>query len=245
MANALTVLNQLNEAAYLAGIFDVQVSDGAWVQINKDGTTVASTTYFHVLSPIKAPIGSYVNGALNTYNLIAGNKTDNSELFNTGVAMTELQETISRYYNANNVPYANYRQLGDVGINGQDITMSVILSGTMYQTAYHNLIRVLFDSSGNFAELGTLTHPFYGDIKNVLPITAKVRYISGAVNCIMLDILFLTQDISHLTKNNYKLNTQQEIGEWFIGIEGALLGIGGIIASLQSLLNNFKGGLGL
>ena len=242
--DALVVLNQLNEAAYLAGLFDVQVSNGAWKQLLTNGTTV-STTYFHVLNPIPAPIGAYASGAINTYNLIAGKKTDNSGLFNTGVAMTALQETISRYYNANNVPYANYRQLGDVGINGMDIALSVVLSGTMYQTAYYNLIKVLFDNSGNYAALGTLTHPFYGDIKNVLPIECKVRYISGSLNCIMLDLLFLTQDINHITKSNFKLDLQQEIGAWFIGIEDGLLGIGGAIASLQSLLSNFKGGLGL
>ena len=242
--DALVVLNQLNEAAYLAGLFDVQVSNGAWKQIDINGTTV-STTYFHVLNPIPAPIGAYASGALNTYNLLAGNKTDNKQLFNTGVAMTALQETITRFYNSNPVPYANYRQLGDVGIGGMDIAMTIVLSGTMYQTAYYNLIKVLFDNSGNYATLGTLTHPFYNDIQNVLPVQCNVRYISGTLNFIMLDLLFLTEDINHLTKSNYKLDIQQEIGAWFIGIEDGLLGIGGAIAALQSLLSNFKGGLGL
>lgn len=234
MANPIAILNEANELAYLAGIFNWQMLDGSYTNPNQ--TTVS----FHVIDTSQAPIEQYISGAINTFNLIAGNSaTDpNKGLFNTQLTSNALRENITRKYTLNRVPFANYDQPVDLGTGSQRISFSVLFVGTMYQTAMHNVVQSLFDNSSS--GLGVLNHPFYGSIQNVLPIEFNIVYNYEMLNCVICEIIFLTSDITHLNPSSLQAQTLvSEISQWYIGIQNAILSIGGTISAAKSLSSNF------
>lgn len=239
MANPLSILNNANEIAYLAGLFNWQMSNASY--INPDGTTIS----FHVLDNIQIPLEQYIQGIINTFNLVSGqfgfNPSDpNKQLFNTNLGITQIRENINRKYAIYRVPLANYDILVDQGIGGQTINFTVAFAGTMYQTALQNFVQCLFNNQTE--GLGTLNHPFYNKIENVLPININNAYNFDQLNFILLQLTFLTSDISHLNPNSIKTNLASEIGTWYIGIQNAITSIAGTIAAAKTLNNNLFSG---
>ncbi len=231
MASALTILNETNELAYLAGIFNWQMSNASYTTPSGQ-----STVSFHVVTNLQAPIQQYLSGAINTYNLINGaNATDpNQGLFNTQIIAGNIKETISRKYAVNRVPFANYDQLVDMGTGSQRIVFHVIFAGTMYKTAYQNLVQCVFGSESG---VGTLIHPFYNEIENVLPIDIGTMYSFDSLNCAMCDITFLTSDLTHMIPNAITQQQSQVIQSWYIGTQNAITSMTSSINTLQSIAN--------
>ncbi len=230
--SALASLSQINELAYLSGIFNWQMSNGSYVNPN------GSITSFHVLDNVLVPIEQYIDGAISAYNLITGPSTtdSNRNLFNTNLIANGLHERIIRKYTLNRVPYANYDQPVDLGVGSQRIVFNVVFAGTMYLTALINLVQALFTNTK--PGLGQLIHPFYGQIKNVLPIEFGITYNYESLNCAVCELVFLTSDITHLSASSLSLNTLSNISKWYIGIQNSILSIGGTISALNAIGSN-------
>lgn len=234
MISPLSALSDLNTVAYLSGLFNWQIENASYT--NPDGSTVS----FHVLNNVQIPIERYVEGAINTFNLVgydltsSNNSNPNTGLFNTFLTAENSREEIGRKYVRNKIPYANYDILGDLGVGGQTIAMDVIFCGTMYLQAMLNIIQVLFNNkkSGN----GILNHPFYNEIKNVLPLSMAIRYTATELNCVRCQLTFATSNIDHLNPANNKLNILSEIGKWYIGVQNAITSIAGIVSVLETNL---------
>lgn len=237
MANVLTPLSTINDIAALAGLFNWQMTNGSYKNPNGVNTS------FHMVENLQAPIESYIAGAINTYNLISGGSNDdpNQGLFNTGLISDSLHEDIMRKYAFNRVPYANYDQPVDLGVGGQHIVFNVIFFGTMYFTAFTNMVQSLF--ANKKPGLGTLFHPFYGQINNVLPIRLRSNYESKSLNCVICELTFLTSDISHLLASSVTASLVSVISKYFIGTENAIGSIGGITSTIQALGKNTIAGL--
>ena len=238
---SLAAINTLDTIAYLAGLFEWPVADGSYT--NPDGSTVS----FHVINNFGIPIAQYIAGEVNTFNLIngalgnpAGITDPNKALFNTQSTATNLNETIQRKYTVNRIPFANYDQPVDLGVGGQEMEFTVVMSGTMYQTAMQNIVQCLFNNSK--PGLGTLQHPFYTAIKKVLPISLKTSYIAKNMNFVLVTITFITSDLSHLNPSALKNSLSSEISTWFIGLSNAILSIGGTISAIKTLPNQISGG---
>lgn len=238
--NPIATLNTINEAAFLAGIFDWNVGQASYT--NPDGSTVS----FHVIKDFGAPIEQYIAGEVNTFNLVnnalgnpAGISDPNIGLFNTQLTSTQLTETIQRKYTVNRIPYANYDQPVDLGMGGQEMNFTVLFAGTMYQTAMLNIIQCLFNNT--IAGLGTLVHPFYQKVMRVLPVTFRMAYTYQSLNFVLCNITFVTSDLSHLNPSALKNNLAAEIGQWYIGIQNAILSMGGTVAALNSTINQISG----
>lgn len=229
---AIPFLNDANQLAALAGLFNQQVENASYT--NPSGITVS----FHVLNKQQIPAERYIAGQINTYDLIAGasEKDGNIGLFNTDLFSQNIQEEITRKYVLNRVPYANYDVPVDLGTGSQKIVFTVIFTGTMYQTAWHNLISALFNNQ--VKGLGVLLHPFYGEIKNVLPVKVSNAFTYDKLNCVSHEITFLTSDISHLTSNINTTSTLAEIGKWYTGIQNSVTSINGTISAIGALTNN-------
>jgi hypothetical protein len=136
------------------------------------------------------------------------------------------------------VPFANYDQLVDLGWGTQRITFNAIFAGTMYQTAFRNVVQVITDN--DVEGLGTLTHPFYQKIVNVLPIEIGNTYVSENLNCVLCEISFLTSDLTHLNPKNIQTSIVSSITKWYVGIENSILSIGGSISAAKALSSNFQ-----
>ncbi len=232
MANPAQILNTANEIAYLAGLFNWQMTDGSY--INPSG----NITSFHIISNNPIPASQYINGAINLYNLISGVSTidNNKGLFNTNIIANGLNERIVRKYTLNRVPYANYDQPVDLGVGSQRITFRVVFAGTMYLTALQNVVKSLF--ANNVSGLGTLIHPFYQTIENVLPIEFGITYNYESLNCVVCEIIFLTSDISHLDSSSLNVSKLSTINKWYIGTQNAITSMLGTVTTLKSLNNN-------
>ena len=240
MANVLTPLSSLNDLAQLAGLFNWQLQDGSYTNPNK------VTTSFYIIDNLQAPIESFIAGEINTYNLVSGlingNPTDpNKNLFNTNFDSDKIHEEIVRKYAYNRIPYANYDQPVDLGIGGQHITFNIIIFGTMYQTGFTNLIQSLFGNKKN--GLGTLQHPVYGTVNNVLPIRVRNSYEYRSLNAVFCELTFLTSDINHIVANNTTSSLVATIGKYFIGTQNAVTSIGGTISAAQGISSNFIAGI--
>ncbi len=232
MASELSLLNTINEVAYLSGLFNWQMSNASYTTPN--GQTTVS---FHIVTNAQAPIQQYLSGAINTYNLISNNKSKdpNLGLFNTQITASHIKENISRKYAINRVPFANYDQLVDMGTGTQKISFNVIFANTMYKTAYQNLLQCIFGSQSG---VGTLVHPFYGKIKNVLPIDISNEYRYDALNCVVCEIIFQTSDLTHLIPNTTTESQTQTIQKWFIGTQNAITSMQSIVTTLKSIGQN-------
>lgn len=230
--STLGTLSTINNLAYLSGIFDWQMTDGSYTNPN------GQTTSFHIINNQQAPIEQYVQGAISAYNLIAGPSLidPNQGLFNTNLIANGLHERIVRKYTLNRVPYANYDQPVDLGVGSQKITFNVVLAGTMYLTALTNLVQSLFinDISG----LGILSHPFYGEINNVLPIEFGISYNFESLNCAICELVFLTSDITHLSASSISSSILSTIGKYYTGVSNSITSIGGTISAVNAIGSN-------
>lgn len=242
---ALAALNSINEIAYEAGVFNWPMEDGSYT--NPDGTTVS----FHLVGILNgAPIGQYIAGEVNSFNLInnatgniAGLSTtdSNKNLFNTSISANTLMEKYTRKYNLNKIPFANYDQPVDLGNGSQTIQFVVAFVGTQYQTALINCFQCLFNNAK--PGLGTLNHIFYNKIKNVLPISMDNDYTYQKLNFVSSVLTFITSDISHMSPSTLSTTITAEISKWYIGIENAVLSLGGTVSALSSMGKNISSGL--
>lgn len=245
--SSLSQLNSINEIANLAGIFNWQMDNARYV--NPDNSTVS----FQVLGVTGTGLDQYAQGLISTFNL-ANNVTNNAlndalglshndpntGLFNTTLSTLGIDEDIKRKVGINEVPFANYTQLTDQGIGGQKIVFNVIFAGTMYMTAFLNFMICLF--SNKISGLGTLYHPLYGKIDNVIPIKIGNKYSFDKRNCIMLEVYFHTSDISHLNPLAITSSLTSEINKWYVGTQTALFAIQNITSSITSLQQNISAG---
>lgn len=234
MANPLAQLNTINELADLSGLFGWQMNNASYT--NPNGAKVS----FMVLNDQGIPFEQYIEGAVNAFNLVSGpSLTDpNVGLFNTSSSILSLREGATRKYAINRIPFANYDQLVDLGWGSQRMTFNAIFAGTMYQTAFRNVIQVL--TMNDISGLGKLTHPFYQKVMNVLPIEFGNTYVSEQLNCVVCEIVFLTSDLTHLNPNSIQTNIVGEISKWYIGIQNSILSIGGTISAAKALASNFQ-----
>lgn len=234
MSNPLAQINTINEIASLAGLFNWQVNNASYT--NPNGSTVS----FMVLNTNGIPIEQYIQGAINAFNLISGPSAldPNIGLFNTSSSILSLRENFSRKYAINRVPFANHDQLVDLGWGAQRMSFHTIFAGTMYQTAFKNVIQSL--TNNDVAGLGTLTHPIYQKIENVLPIDFGNTYVAESLNCVICEIIFLTSDITHLNPNNIQTNIVSTISKYYIGIQNSILSMGGTISAANALSSNFQ-----
>jgi len=232
MASVLSFLNAANEVAYLSGLFNWQMNNASYT--TPDGQTTIS---FHVINNAQIPATQYVAGAINSFNLISSlvSKDTNVSLFNTQLSATKINETISRKYTINRIPYANYDQLVDLGVGVQRITFNVLFVGTMYQTAYNSFIQALFNNNGT--ELGSLEHPFYGTIENVLPIEVANSYSYDSLNCVMCDVTFVTSDITHISPSSVKSSIVNTIGTYYVGIQNSITSLNALTTTLKTFNN--------
>jgi hypothetical protein len=237
MATTLSTLNSINEIAYLTGIFNWQMNNASYTNPND------STVSFMVVDTQQVPIEQYVNGAVNAFNLFTGGSSvdPNTFLFNTSLYAQGVRESIRRKYVLNRVPLANYDVPVDLGVGSQNITFNVVFAGTMYQSAMRNFVQALFNNETG--GLGTLTHPFYQKIMNVLPISFDVSYTFDSLNCMICEVTFLTSDITHLDPGSINTTTTSEISQYFIGTQNAVTSIGGTISATRAIGNNLVGGL--
>lgn len=249
MASALGIVNTANEISYLAGIFNWDVQDAKYT--TPDGALTVSFNIVTTIAGSQIPLSQYANGAINAVNLVgelAGvkQKDPNTGLFNTQMSSTDIKEGITRKYMLNRVPFANYDQLVDMGMGSQKITFKVIFCGTMYQTALRNFENAIFKNSQNTTtsiKLGTLQHPFYGQIKNVLCTSCNTVYEYSSLNYVICEVTFLTSDLTHLDPNLIKTNWQQTIGKYYVGTQNSIASITGTISSAQTLSTQIAGGL--
>lgn len=234
MANGLAQLNELNELASLAGLFDWQMNNASYT--NPNGNTVS----FMVLSNNGVPLEQYIAGAVNAFNLLAGPSAldPNVGLFNTSSSIMSLRESFNRKYALNRIPFTNYDQIVDLGFGTQRMVFNVLFAGTMYQTAFINTIQAI--TNNEVSGLGKLMHPFYQEIKNVLPIELGNTYISESLNCVICELIFLTSDLTHLNPNSIKLNIVSEISKWYVGVQNSILSIGGTISAAKALSSGFQ-----
>lgn len=237
MANLGTQVSVINEIAQLAGLFNWQMTNASFTP-NGSNTTVS----FHVITNSVVPAEQYIAGAVNTYNLISpffGQAGDpNTGLFNTTLSASGLDETIIRKYTLNRVPYANYDQPVDLGVGSQRILFRVIFAGTQYLNAFQNTVQSLFGSANNGDGLGTLVHPFYGTIKNCLPIRITNRYNNNSLNCVISELEFITSNITHLTSSTLSVGILSTIGKYFIGTQNAITSLGGSLSAVKAFGNN-------
>jgi hypothetical protein len=228
MSNPLAALSTIDELAYLTGLFDWQMENGSYTNPN------TQTVAFHVITNQQIPGEQYIEGAINIYEMLGGSfgsKDPNTSLFNTQLTSNALQENVLRKHTLNRVPFANYDQPVDLGVGSQRLVFNVVFAGTMYQTAMRNVVQVMFNNQ--VQGLGTLHHPFYGKIKNVLPISFNTKYDYTQLNVVICELTFLTSDITHLMPNALQTSILAEIGFWFIGIQNAVTSIGGTLAAAQ------------
>lgn len=240
MSSLTSGINTANTIAELAGLFNVQMVNGSYTNPNQQ------TVSFHIVTQNQVPIAEYLSGLINGFNFmngaIGGASIDPNEfLFNTALTATGLNETVMRKHTINRIPYANYDMPVDLGIGGQRINFNIAFTGTMYQTAFQNFIQALYSNST--PGLGTLTHPFYGTINNVLPLSITGAYESTKMNYILLTVPFQTSDINHLYPNTNINSILAEIGRYYIGIQNSVSSIGGIISGGQAIGSNLTGGL--
>jgi hypothetical protein len=242
MATLSGIVSTANSLAQLAGLFNVQMVNGSYTPPN--GVTPVS---FHVITALQIPLEQYVSGAIAGFNLLSGAGTDpNTGLFNTNLIADGIDETINRKYSNNRVPLANYDQLASLGTGGQRIVLRLAFAGTMYQTAMNNLVQALFDDSLATPDtpLGSMVHPFYNTINNVLPISFRTVYDYTKLNFMICEVVFLTSDITHLYPNQVA-NIGADISKWYIGVQNSITSIGGTISAAQNIGTNTIAGLGL
>lgn len=238
---SLSNLSEANQIAYLAGLFNWNVENGSYT--NPDGQTVS----FHVVDANTIPVEQYIQGELNTFSLVnsltgSATATDpNKNLFNTQLTANGLSEIIQRKYAVYRPPFCNYDVPADLGLGGQLITFTIIFAGTMWLTAMMNFIQNIFNN--DVSGLGTLQHPFYPKIKNVLPISCKTDYNYQSLNFVLSTVVFRTSDISHLNPSSLKTNIVNEISKWYIGTQNAITSMAGTITALNSTINQFNGTL--
>lgn len=234
-----SLLNSANNLAELAGINNQQVDNATY--INANGKKVS----FHVLPLGGIPAGRYIQGAVNTYDLLKPKpKNDptqpppdpNLNLYQTKLTAVGINESIERKVIKNKIPYTNYDQIVDLGISGQTIVINAMFYGIQYQQAYKNLINILFDNS--ISGLGILMHPFYGKIENVLPVKVGNSFVNENLNCLTLELTFLTTDIKHLFPTVLKESKLATIGKYYSGIQNAVTSTMGLISAVKSLINN-------
>ena len=231
--STLGVINTANEIAYLAGIFNWQIEGGSYTNPNS-----TATVSFHVINNFGIPIGQYLAGAVNTFNLITDTlgvnkqKDPNLNLFNTQIVSGNIKENITRKYAVNRIPFANYDQLVDLGTGNQKMSIGIIFSGTMYKTAYQNFIQCAFGSESG---LGTLNHPFYKKVLNVLPIEFTTTFSYETLSCVICELTVLTSDLTHLVPNAQSEGTLATIQKYYIGAQNAITSIGGTISSAKAL----------
>lgn len=235
MAAPLATLNTANQIAYLSGLFNWEMSDGKFTN------ALDKTVSFSIISKSQIPIEQFIQGEINTFELLtngAFNGGDpNKFLFNTALSTTALREEITRKHARFRVPFANYDQLVSQGVGGQVIKFDLCFTGTMYQTAYHNFIQVIFNEKTS--ALGILDHPFYGKIQRVLPISLGNAYKADSLNTILCDVTFLTSDITHLY-GNIQTSLLSTISKWFIGLENAFNSLGATAAAAKALGGGFR-----
>lgn len=234
MPSLLNALNTANEVAYLAGLFNWEMVDSKFT--NADGTTVS----FSVISKSPIPLAQFIQGEINTFELLtngAFSKDPNKFLFNTFLTTKELRENLNVKYAINRIPYANYDQLVPLGTGGQRLSFDIVICGTMYLTGFSNIMQVLYTNTKG--GLGVLQHPFYGTIKNVMPLEPTMAYRANSLNCIVMTLNFQTSDATHLAKN-LPVSILATISKWFIGTENALSSIQATIGGAKALNTFFR-----
>lgn len=245
----MAVLNNVNEIAYLSGVFNWQIENASYT--NPSGNATCS---FHVIQNAGIPFAQFISGAINTYTLVSGknpinqiksafgqgvNSDPNTDLFNSVVTSGNLKETISRKWAINKVPFANYDQLVDMGTGTQEMIFNVIFAGTMYQTALQNFLQCAFGADSG---VGTLQHPFYNKVMNVLPVKFSNSYTFESLNCVVCEVVFMTSDLSHLVASVNNESISQTIQKGFIGVQSAITSIGGTISTLKTFGSQLGGG---
>jgi hypothetical protein len=239
--NILGKISTLNDIAELSGLLNWEINDAKFK--NPDGSIVS----FYVLNRVKYPIARYLNGGINAFNLVNGlffnknQKDPNQTLFNTNLGVSMIKESCKRKYSIREVPYANYDQLVNLGMSGQLITFKVVFAGTQYLTAYLNVIQNLFGYSSSNNDLGTLYHPFYNEIKGVLPLAWSNEFVYDTLNFVAVDITFRTSNILHLSPQSLNQGLREQIALAYIAIENSLLSIGAMVDALKGLSHNIIG----
>ena len=92
---------------------------------------------------------------------------------------------------------------------------NVIFAGTMYQTALQNFLQCAFGADSG---VGTLQHPFYNKVMNVLPVKFSNSYTFESLNCVVCEVVFMTSDLSHLVASVNNESISQTIQKGFIGV---------------------------
>jgi len=245
MANTLGIINTANELAYLTGLFNWQMLDATYT--TPDNKKTVSFNIVNNLGNFNVPLAQYVSGAVNAYNLVSsalGVTSDpNQNLFNTQMTSTGIIESINRKYVLNKIPFANYDQPVDMGTGSQKITFRIIFCGTMYLTALRNFQQYIFDNS--VGSLGTLQHPFYGKINNVLPIDCRTTYDYASLNFVLCEASFLTSDLTHLSPSLIKNNATQIISTWYTGIQNTITSLIGTISTAKVIGTQIGAGVGI
>lgn len=232
MTNPVAFLSNADEVAYLSGIFNWEMSNGSYIP--PSGTLgIAKPVSFHVVNNLQIPVEQYAAGAVNTFNLLTPTGADpNAKLFNTLLSTESIREGIQRKYVINRIPFANYDQPVDLGTGGQRIVFNVIIAGTQYLTAMKNLVQAIFNNSQS--GLGTLIHPIYNKITNVLPIEFNPMYEATKLNCVICQMVFQTSDLKHLAPS-LTPNPTAILQEAFIATQNTVTSLAGTVAAAQTL----------
>lgn len=233
--------SSLSQIAYLAGVFNWQVSDASYTP---PGSKMPVS--FHIVNNITGTnLENYFQGAINTYNLISNtfsNKNSNADpnlnLYNTKMQATSATHIFEKKLVINRIPYANRDQIVPMGCGGENITFNVIFAGTMYQTAFLNFIQAVLQDNLGSGSLGTLNHPFFGNISNVTASSGQYVFENARMQCIILNIVFRTSDLSHLKPNIVQTSTQQTINKYYTGVTTAVSSISSTITNLKTLKTN-------
>lgn len=237
MANPAAVLSNIDEIAYLSGIFDWEMSNGSYVPPGVTGSV--TPVAFHVINNLQIPLEQYASGAINTFNFVSGQifpgGDPNTKLFNTLLNADGLRENIQRKYTINRIPFANYDQPVDLGAGGQRIAFNVVFAGTQYLTAMKNLVQAIFNNQN--PGLGTLNHPFYNKIKNVLPLEFNPMYDYKQLNCVICQLIFYTSDLSHLNPGIGATSLTTILQEAFIGTQNTITSLSGTVAAAKTLIS--------
>ena len=238
MADTLAVISQLDNAALLSGIFNVNLENAKFTN------SAQKTTYFYVQNISSSiPAANYIAGLIATYEMAKSVTTSgisdvsNKNLFNTTVTTNRIAETFVRKGIRQPIPFQNYDIPINAGTGGQDLVFTVIFCGTQYMKAFYSAMEVLFDPTAQ--DLGTLVHPFYGTINNCLPRRVASVYESSKLNCVCFDLLIETSDIKHLTNNNNKAaSVAADIAAAWILTQTAAFGLTAAANNVQNVINS-------
>jgi hypothetical protein len=255
--NPLSLVSRVNTLAKYAGLLGCQVQEAKYQNYNGNTVSLFILNKLPNKFGIDSPLFNNAESAIDAYKLVSSlinknqtNQDPNQNLFGTFCAGIKVKEKLQRKFAINKVPYANYDQIIPMGTGGQQITLTVAYGGLNFQQGFLNTVQTLMMENnlntpkGNnnlIKGLGILQHPFYGEIKNVLPIEVDNVYTSERANFVLADITFITTDSSHLIAGNNKKSKQEEIAYWYQATQRSILGIIGAVDILKTVTRGFIG----